>query len=183
MPSTTFKGSDSSMLRSMKAPGSPSSALQTRYRVPLAESAPMAHFFPVGNPPPPRPRSFDLLICSMTQRGSPFSKNGGQRLKTAIVEIFFHAGGVDNAVVPHGHAALAVEKRHVAVKLHELCGPRSCPARLRLLHNPAAHYMFIDDRGRRRPRYGCDKGPCRAERGYARICQDARSPQAPKQLA
>ena len=56
--------------RSMNAPGSPSSALQTMYfSVPGAFLA-NCHFFPVGNPPPPRPRRPDLTMRSTTRCGS-----------------------------------------------------------------------------------------------------------------
>ena len=41
----------------MKAPGSPSSALQITYLSVPAAALANFHFAPVGNPPPPRPRS------------------------------------------------------------------------------------------------------------------------------
>ena len=68
MPSMTACGSLSMMLRSMNAPGSPSSALHT-----TTGSTPrwtavwrqVAHLTPVGNPPPPRPRRPERLISWM----------------------------------------------------------------------------------------------------------------------
>jgi len=50
MPSRTRWGSLSRTLRSMKAPGSPSSALQMRYLTPsgAVAFATVAHFSPVG---------------------------------------------------------------------------------------------------------------------------------------
>ena len=57
MPSITLCGSPSSTLRSMNAPGSPSSALQTTYFTSPAASRVNFHFRQVGKPAPPRPRS------------------------------------------------------------------------------------------------------------------------------
>ena len=57
MPSMTRCGSPSSTERSMKAPGSPSSALQTRYFGVFCWARVSCHLRPVGKPPPPRPRS------------------------------------------------------------------------------------------------------------------------------
>ena len=57
MPSKTAWGSPSRRERSIKAPGSPSSALQIIYLVLLKASLANSHFAPVGNPAPPRPRS------------------------------------------------------------------------------------------------------------------------------
>ena len=48
----------------------------------------------------------------------------GQGLEAAVVEILFHALGIDHAVVPQGHAALAIEEGHVAVELEELPADR-----------------------------------------------------------
>jgi hypothetical protein len=72
MPSMTECGSDSRMLRSMNAPGSPSSPLQTRYfRPPFALSAlrTRSHLMPVGKPAPPRPRSPDRAISATILSG------------------------------------------------------------------------------------------------------------------
>src|SRR5450759_4460534 len=57
MPSSTRWGSLSSTARSMKAPGSPSSALQMTYFCCSPVLATVLHFKPVGYPAPPRPRS------------------------------------------------------------------------------------------------------------------------------
>ena len=48
----------------------------------------------------------------------------GQGLEAAVVEVLFHALGVEHAVVPQGDAALAIEEGHVAVKLEELPADR-----------------------------------------------------------
>ena len=56
-PSSTRCGSPSITARSMNAPGSPSSALQTMYFWSAGCLSAIFHFVPVGKPPPPRPRS------------------------------------------------------------------------------------------------------------------------------
>ena len=53
----------------MNAPGSPSSALQTTYLSGASAAATIPHLTPVGNPPPPRPRSPLALIVSTTSPG------------------------------------------------------------------------------------------------------------------
>ena len=53
----------------MKAPGSPSSALQTMYFRPSAAFMPASHLTPVGKPAPPRPRRPLRLISSTTSAG------------------------------------------------------------------------------------------------------------------
>ena len=57
IPSMTAWGSDSMMLRSMKAPGSPSSALQITYFTSPGCAAVIFHLVPVVKPAPPFPRS------------------------------------------------------------------------------------------------------------------------------
>ena len=69
MPSITLCGSPSSTLRSMNAPGSPSSALQTTYFRSPAASRVNFHFRQVGKPAPPRPRSPEARIVSITASG------------------------------------------------------------------------------------------------------------------
>jgi len=53
----------------MKAPGSPSSALQMMYFWSALLGAAKPHFKPVGKPAPPRPRRPDFFISSMTVSG------------------------------------------------------------------------------------------------------------------
>ncbi len=65
----TLCGSPSRMLRSMNAPGSPSSALQTTNFLSPAASRVNFHFRQVGNPAPPRPRSPEVRMVSITCSG------------------------------------------------------------------------------------------------------------------
>src|SRR5512135_1963703 len=53
----------------MNAPGSPSSPLQMTYLVSLGCLRTMRHFWPVGNPAPPRPRKPDFSIMAMISSG------------------------------------------------------------------------------------------------------------------
>ena len=64
IPSSTAWGSASSTLRSMKAPGSPSSALQSTYLTSPGVFCANSHFRPAGNPAPPRPRRPEILTSS-----------------------------------------------------------------------------------------------------------------------
>ena len=69
-PSRTLCGLPSITLRSMKAPGSPSSPLQITYFLAEFCTRAASHLRPVGNPPPPRPRRPDLRINSQMACGS-----------------------------------------------------------------------------------------------------------------
>ena len=69
MPSITRCGSLSITPRSMKAPGSPSSPLQMMYFCAPGASAANFHFWPVGNPAPPRPRSPLAVRVAITAAG------------------------------------------------------------------------------------------------------------------
>ena len=57
------------MERSINAPGSPSSPLQTTYFFPLGCLRTLSHFRPAGKPPPPRPRRPESRIS--LQMASP----------------------------------------------------------------------------------------------------------------
>ncbi len=71
MPSITRCGSSSRITRSLKAPGSLSSALQTTY-LGVAGSLPTSsHLRPVGKPAPPMPRRPDCPMRSRTAAKSP----------------------------------------------------------------------------------------------------------------
>src|SRR5450830_1136858 len=67
--STMLCGSPSRMRRSLKVPGSPSSALHTMYFSSLCSFATMPHFSPVGNPAPPRPWSLLSVRTWITSPG------------------------------------------------------------------------------------------------------------------
>ena len=61
MPSSTLWGLPSRIERSMNAPGSPSSALQTTYLRSPSALRHASHLRPAGKPAPPRPRSPERL--------------------------------------------------------------------------------------------------------------------------
>ena len=69
IPSITECGSPSSTLRSMNAPGSPSSALQIMYLSSPGDFRANPHLVPVGNPAPPRPLMPEAETSSMTSSG------------------------------------------------------------------------------------------------------------------
>ena len=69
MPSITAKGSCSRMARSLKQPGSPSSALHTMVLGVPGASRTACHFRPVGNPAPPRPAKLLSVRVWMTKSG------------------------------------------------------------------------------------------------------------------
>jgi hypothetical protein len=64
------------MYLSLKVPGSPSSALTTRYLGFGLAFGMNDHFFPAGNPAPPRPRRFaretSSMICAGVMEESAF---------------------------------------------------------------------------------------------------------------
>ena len=72
--STTECGSPSNMLLSINAPGSPSSALHTTYFCSPFAILVNSHFFPVGKPAPPLPRSPDSVTSFITSSGVISSK-------------------------------------------------------------------------------------------------------------
>src|SRR5215468_7154979 len=77
MPSRTRWGSKSQRRRSLKVPGSDSSALMARYRGPPSPVLGSGlgrkdHLRPVGKPAPPRPRTWDFLTSSTMASGVIF---------------------------------------------------------------------------------------------------------------
>ena len=66
----------SRMARSLKVPGSPSSAFTTRYLGKLVSLRTKFHFIPVGNPAPPRPRRLLFTTSSTICCGCIFSALG-----------------------------------------------------------------------------------------------------------
>ena len=69
MPSSIISARSVSSTRSLKVPGSPSSALQMMVRLAAGVPRASSHLRPVGKPAPPRPRSFERVISSITSCG------------------------------------------------------------------------------------------------------------------
>src|SRR5215469_12303270 len=69
LPSRIACGSPSIRVRSLNVPGSPSSALTTRYRVSPSRFGVSRHLRPAGKPAPPRPRSPLCSTISVTWSG------------------------------------------------------------------------------------------------------------------
>src|SRR3989339_1331320 len=92
IPSHNMSNFSVSNTRSLKVPGSPSSALQTTYFLFPFAALVNSHFIPVGNPAPPRPLSFDDLIMEITSSGFrviAFFNPASATRSTQITEPFF----------------------------------------------------------------------------------------------
>ena len=142
----------------------------------------MAHFCAGGKPPPPRPRSFDCVISSITHSRIALLQHLGQGLEAAVVEVLLDALGIDHAVVPQGDAALAVEERHVAVELEELPAD-GLAGHLQPLDHLAAQDVLADDLVADRPPCRRGRAPCRAGPAGGNRSSRSSALQAPKQLA
>ena len=111
MPSRTRKGSPSRTARSMKAPGSPSSALQMMYFWALTVSWATRHFWPVRNPAPPRPRRPDSRTSSQTSAGvMVWSARAAARKAPAASAASSEAGSMLAAIF-QDHLLLMAEER------------------------------------------------------------------------
>ena len=109
-PPPRLKGSPSRTLRSMNAPGSPSSALQRTYlRSPLALAV-NCHFRPVGKPAPPRPRRPEFFTSSMTSLRGHLGEHLAQGHVAAGGDVLVNVLGVDDAAVAQGNAAAAGDR-------------------------------------------------------------------------
>ncbi len=111
MPSSTACVSPSRTPRSMKAPGSPSSALQTMYFWSPGCLAVRLHLTPVGKPPPPRPRS--PLAVTVLDHGlrRHLPEHLGQGGVAVAHDVGVDVGRVDLPAVAQHHVHLAGEER------------------------------------------------------------------------
>ena len=115
IPSSTRCGSPSIIVRSMNAPGSPSSALQTTYltgaRRLLARLS--AHFWPVGKPAPPRPRQVSIFD-RLDDRLRGHRERHPQRPVAVVRQVVVERVGVDDAAELGRHLDLAAQEGVVA---------------------------------------------------------------------
>ena len=104
----------------MKAPGSPSSPLQTMYLHASLWRRTWPHFFPVGKPPPPPAPELgvgDLLDDFVPGHVEQGLFQGGV---TANGQVLLQAGGVDMSAVLQHQAGLAVVEGDVGLALVDL---------------------------------------------------------------
>ncbi len=111
MPSITRNGNDSISIRSMKAPGSPSSPLQMMYFSSAAMPWTTRHLRAVGKPAPPRPRRPLRSITSITAVGCQAVEALAQAGEAVVGEVFVEVERVEFAVMFGGDVLLAAEER------------------------------------------------------------------------
>ena len=95
----------------MKAPGSPSSALQQTYFTPsgLTASWVNCHFLPVGKPAPPRPRRPEARIVVDDLLGRDLLGEDAAQGGVAVhADVLVDALRVDDAAVAQGDAELVL---------------------------------------------------------------------------
>ena len=94
----------------MKAPGSPSSALQMMYLTSPGAPAAKLHFMPVEKPAPPRPRRPQFFTSSITCCRRHLGERLAQGGIAATLKVVVDVLGVDDARVAQHYPPLLVEE-------------------------------------------------------------------------
>src|SRR3989338_3055357 len=122
IPSMTLWGLPSSRLRSMKAPGSPSSALQMMYFGVAAWARITSHFWPVGKPAPPAQTGALHPVHHLL--GGELGQHARQGRIAAHAQVVVDRLGVNLAVVAEEQAHLAAVEGHLLFADDALAGDR-----------------------------------------------------------
>ena len=104
------KGNDSSSMRSMNAPGSPSSPLQITYLMSLGACWAFCHLMWVGKPPPPRPRRPLRRTSSTILTGSNSCRQRRSAGKPVMQQVLVQIQRVDVATILGGNVLLRTQK-------------------------------------------------------------------------